>query len=136
MLVMVFSAQAIHAQDDLEVNKAFENYGHERGCKMVEVHHSNFKGYQLDMYKSLTYKSIGKTVESYLKEDRQKAKKVREIVEDGEITSGYYLMKTIKPGINRYILFRKGENRSGTLIYIEGTLSPEQLMDLCTIRRK
>jgi hypothetical protein len=134
--MMMFSASIMSAQDDLQVNNVFQLYGHDKGCKMVELHHGTFKGYQLDVYKSLIYKKIGNNVENYLRQDRKNAKKVREIVEDGQITSGYYLMKPIKSGINRYILFKKGENQSGTVIYIEGSLSPEQLMDLCTIRKK
>lgn len=134
--MMMFSASIMSAQDDLQVSNIFQLYGHDKGCKMVELHHGTFKGYQLDIYKSLIYKNIGNNVENYLKQDRKNAKKVREIIEDGQVTSGYYLMKPIKSGTNRYILFKKGENQSGTVIYIEGSLSPEQLMDLCTIRKK
>lgn len=134
--MMMFSASIMSAQDDLQVSNVFQLYGHDKGCKMVELHHGTFKGYQLDVYKSLIYKKIGNNVENYLKQDRKNAKKVREIVEDGQVTSGYYLMKPVKAGTNRYILFKKGENQSGTVIYIEGSLSPEQLMDLCTIRKK
>ena len=134
--MMMFSASVMSAQDDLQVSNVFQLYGHDKGCKMVELHHGTFKGYQLDVYKSLIYKKIGNNVENYLKQDRKNAKKVREIVEDGQVTSGYYLMKPMKAGTNRYILFKKGENQSGTVIYIEGSLSPEQLMDLCTIRKK
>ena len=134
--MMMFSASIMSTQDDLQVSNVFQLYGHDKGCKMVELHHGTFKGYQLDVYKSLIYKKIGNNVENYLKQDRKNAKKVREIVEDGQVTSGYYLMKPVKAGTNRYILFKKGENQSGTVIYIEGSLSPEQLMDLCTIRKK
>lgn len=134
--MMMFSASIMSAQDDLQVSNVFQLYGHDKGCKMVELHHGKFKGYQLDVYKSLIYKNIGNNVENYLRQDRKNAKKVREIIEDGQVTSGYYSMKPIKAGTNRYILFKKGENQSGTVIYIEGSLSPEQLMDLCTIRKK
>ena len=134
--MMMFSGSIMRSQDDLHVSNVFQLYGHDKGCKMVELHHGTFKGYQLDVYKSLIYKKIGNNVENYLKQDRKNAKKVREIVEDGQVTSGYYLMKPVKAGTNRYILFKKGENQSGTVIYIEGSLSPEQLMDLCTIRKK
>lgn len=134
--MMIFSASVMRAQDDLQVSNIFQLYGHDKGCKMVELHHGTFKGFQLDVYKSLIYKENGNNVENYLRQDKKNAKKVREIVEDGQVTSGYYLMKPIKSGINRYILFKKGDNQSGTVVYIEGSLSPEQLMDLCTIKRK
>ena len=90
--MMMFSASIMSAQDDLQVSNVFQLYGHDKGCKMVELHHGTFKGYQLDVYKSLIYKKIGNNVENYLKQDRKNAKKVREIVEDGQVTSGYYLM--------------------------------------------
>jgi hypothetical protein len=136
LMLMLITASGLYAQDDLMVGKLFEQYGHAKGCKMVELHHGSFKGYELETYKSLIYKNIGSQIANYLDTDRKNAKKVREIVEDGQVMSGYYMMKPIKSGINRYILFRKNNNQSGTVIYIEGSLSPEELMKLCTITRK
>lgn len=132
IVVMSLSASAMWAQADLQIGRVFDLYGHSKGCKMVELHHSSFRGYELEVYKSLVYSRYGNAIEAYLKTDRKNARKVREIVEDGIITSGYYMMKPVRQGLNRYILFRNGSKQSGTVVYIEGALTPDKLMKLCT----
>jgi hypothetical protein len=130
---MLLSASAMQAQDDLQVGRVFSLYGHLKGCKMVEMHHCSFRGQELDVYKSLIYRKYGSAIKNYLMSDRKSARKVREIVEDGVIKSGYYMMRPTRPGINRYILFRNGSGESGTVVYMEGTLTPEELMKMCTV---
>lgn len=132
IVVMSLSASAMWAQADLQIGRVFDLYGHSKGCKMVELHNSSFRGYELEVYKSLAYSRYGNAIENYLKTDRKNARKVREIVEDGIVTSGYYMMKPVRQGINRYILFRNGSKQSGTVVYIEGALTPDKLMKLCT----
>lgn len=119
------------AQEGLNVNNVFLRFGHAKGCKMVEMHNAKLKGYNLKVYKSLTYKNIGASIEPYLKADRKNAKKIREVVENGQIVSGYYMMPPKGNGINRYILFSKVKPNRGTVIYIEGALSPDDIMKLC-----
>ena len=70
-------------------------------------------------------------IEAMLAEDKKQAKKIREVVEDGTVTSGYYQMDALRTGMNRYVLFSKGKKGDGTLIYIEGRLKPEDVMVLC-----
>lgn len=135
IVVMSLSTSAMWAQADLQIGRVFDLYGHSKGCKMVELHHSSFRGYELEVYKSLVYSRYGNAIEAYLKTDRKNARKVREIVEDGIITSGYYMMKPVRQGLNRYILFRNGSKQSGTVVYIEGALTPDELMKLCTPNR-
>ncbi len=123
------------AQEGLNVAKVFERFGHAKNCKMVEMNDAKLRGYELKVYKSLTYKKIGSSIDTYLKADRVKAKKIREVVEDGRITSGYYMMPQATKGINRYILFSKTDALRGTVIYIEGALSPDDIMKLCYSRK-
>lgn len=123
------------AQAGLHVEKAFNQFGHAKGCKMVEMHDAKMKGYRLHVYKSLTYKRDGGSIDAYLKEDRKKAKKIREVVENGRITSGYYMMQPLDNGHNRYILFSNTGRGGGALIYIEGNLAPDDIMKLCYSRR-
>ncbi len=125
------AATTATAQEGLNVNKVFQRFGHAKGCKMVEMHNAKLKGYELKVYKSLTYKNIGASIEPYLKADRKNAKKIREVVENGQIVSGYYMMPPKGNGINRYILFSKVQPNRGTVIYIEGDLSPDDIMKLC-----
>ena len=103
-----------------------------RGCKMVEMHDTELKGYSLSVYKSLTYgRRQQNEVNSRLMSDRKHAKKIREVVDDGRIVSGYYMMPPVAAGCNRYILFSNTGDGSGAVIYIEGRLSPDDIMKIC-----
>ncbi len=125
----------VNAQEGLQVDKIFQRFGHAKGCKMVEMNRVRLRGYQLHVYKSLTYKKIGASVDYYLAEERKKAKKIREVVEDGRIVSGYYMMPPLSKAVNRYVLFSKAGDANGTVIYIEGDLSPDDIMKLCYSKR-
>ena len=119
------------AQTGLSVNEVFTRYGHAKGCKMVSMRNATLKGYKLNIYKSLVYKHLADDVAPYLQADRKRARKIREVVENGQIVSGYYIMPPKSKGINRYILFSKVKPNRGTVIYIEGELSPDDIMKLC-----
>lgn len=137
-LILVLMALMVHtaawAQSGLSVAQIFDRYGHERGCKMVTMSNTTLKGYRLALYRSLVYKSDKVAVASYLEADRRRARKVREVVEDGRVTSGYYMMQP-QGGHNRYILFSHNGAGRGTVIYIEGTLTPDDIMRLCYTKR-
>ena len=131
IMLTIFSLLTATAQEGLGVDNVFRRFGRAKGCKMVEMHDAKLKGYRLDVYKSLTYKKIGSSVEPLLKADRKRAKKIREVMENGKVVSGYYMMPPLGNGINRFILFsRTGYNR-GAVIYIEGRLSADDIMKLC-----
>ena len=102
-----------------------------KNCKMVVLNDAVLRGYKLKVYKALTYKKIGASIAPYLNSDRKKARKIREIVDNGKITSGYYMLPPLPSGLNRYILFSNLTNNSGAIIYIEGTLGPDDIMKLC-----
>ena len=131
LLLTIICTLTVGAQTTLSVEKIFATYGHSKGCKMVEMHDMQIKGYKLKTYKSLTYSKFGKEIEAILTEDKKQARKIREVVEDGVVTSGYYQMDALRTGINRYVLFSKGKKGDGTLIYSEGRLKPEDVMVLC-----
>lgn len=135
LLMLACVSAGLKAQTGLHVERVFSQLGHAKGCKMVELHDTKLKGYRLHVYKSLTYKKTGNIIEAYLKEDRKKAKKIREVVENGRITSGYYMMQPLDNGMNRYILFSHLGKGSGAIIYIEGSLGPDDIMKLCYSRR-
>lgn len=139
-LIAVALALMMHlaaiAQTGLSVNEVFTRYGHAKGCKMVSMRNATLKGYKLNIYKSLVYKHLADDVAPYLQADRKRARKIREVVEDGLVTGGYYMMQPTAEGLNRYILFSNGAGQRGTVIYIEGRLSPDDIMTLCYSRRK
>lgn len=122
---------SVSAQEGLNVDKVFQRYGNAKGCKMVVMRNTELKGYKLRTYKSLVYKKLHAAVMPYLAADKKKARKVREVIEEGQLVSGYYMMQPLAGGINRYILFSYVGGNKGTVIYIEGTLSPDDIMKLC-----
>lgn len=125
---MLVTVCTVMAQSGLEVDKVFSLYGHAKGCKMVEMHETTLRGYKLHTYKSLTYKTQGTRIAELLAADRRRAKKIREVVEDGHVRGGYYMMQPLAGGMNRYILFNNGEKGKGAVIYIEGQLSPNEIL--------
>ena len=132
MIVMLVMTAVMASAQNLYVNQLFSRFGHARGCKMVEMHDTELKGYTLGVYKSLTYgKRQQHEVNNMLMSDRRQAKKIREVVEDGRIVSGYYMMPPLANGRNRYILFSNNDDGRGAVIYIEGRLSPDDIMKIC-----
>ena len=110
------------AQTGLNVDKVFQLYGKAKGCKMVVMSNTTLRGYKLRVYKSLVYRKLHGSVMPYLEADKRNARKVREVIEEGRLVSGYYMMAPLRGGVNRYVL------------YIEGTLSPDDIMKLCYSR--
>lgn len=131
LAIMVACTMTAAAQEGLNVDKVFQRFGKLKGCKMVVMKNTELRGYKLQTYKSLAYKNLYSAIEPYLAADKKSAKKVREVVEEGRIVSGYYMMTPLRGGINRYILFSNVGGHKGTVIYIEGTLSPDDIMKLC-----
>ena len=62
--------------------------------------------------------------------DREHAKKIKEVVTDGQIQSGYYQLPPLQNKTNRFILFRLGKKGEATLIYIEGEIDSDDLVTL------
>lgn len=133
--VMTMLAVTVCAQKGLAVDEVFSRFGHERGSKMVEMNNTTLLGYRLKVYKSLIYRRNAEGIETILKADRRKAKKIREVVEDGQVVSGYYMMEPAAKDANRYVLFSRNGKGRGTVIYIEGDLSPDDIMKLCYSRK-
>ena len=131
LAIMVACTITAAAQEGLNVDKVFQRFGKSKGCKMVVMKNTELRGYKLQTYKSLVYKNLYSAIEPYLAADKKSAKKVREVVEEGRIVSGYYMMAPLRGGINRYILFSNVGGHKGTVIYIEGTISPDDIMKLC-----
>lgn len=123
------------AQKGLGVAEVFRLYGNSRGSNMVEMNDAILKGYRLKTYKSLIYRNNRDKIEAILDSDRKQAKKIREVVEDGQVVSGYYMMAPAANGMNRYILFSRYRKGLGTVIYIEGRLSPDDIMKMCYTKR-
>ena len=103
---------------------------------MVVMKNTKLRGYHLIIYKSLTYPNkYAADIKTHLNTDRRAAKKIREVIDNGSIASGYYMMPPHANGINRYVLFSNTNKGKGAVIYIEGDLSPEDIMTICYTKR-
>ena len=55
---------------------------------------------------------------------------MKELIQNGEIVSAYYRLQTENESMNRYLIFKVSKQYKTTLIYIEGALSPDELVEL------
>ena len=91
------------------------------------------KNWDITHYQSLKLAKAEKALpEIYrcLEADREHAKKIKEVVTDGQIQSGYYQLPPLQNKTNRFILFRLGKKGEATLIYIEGEIDSDDLVTL------
>ena len=125
--MLLLSALGIKAQGGLAIDEAFKRFGSQKGSKMVSLSDERLRGYEMKVYKSLSFSRNAREIRSLLRQDRPKAAKTKEVVVEGLLMSGCYTMPPNREGINRYVLFRFRESGEGVLIYIEGALSYDDI---------
>lgn len=139
LLAATLATTALHAQEQLKINSVFEKYGKQKGSTMVELSGESLKDYRLDIYRSITLpykKSVPNDIQQSLEADKKQARKIKEVVSNGFILSGYYQLPEKSKNINRYILFKTGNDGTATLIYIEGGSDSEELIKKLFIKNK
>lgn len=139
LLVMCLMATATFAQKQLAINRIFEQYGKQKGSTMVVLSDEVIKSYHLDFYKSITLpydKKRSEEIQQSLETDKKQAKKIKEVISNGIIYSGYYQLPMENKLKNRYILFKISDNAMATLIYMEGDIESEEIVNLLFIKPK
>lgn len=132
-LVLLLCSAGLHAQQGLQIESVFQKYGNRKGATYVELSKMLSKEWDIDHYKSLKLAKAEKALPDIyrsLEADKQHARKIKEVVSDGQILSGYYQLPGVKDGVNRFILFRTGKKGDATLIYIEGDIDSDDLVTL------
>lgn len=132
-LLLTVAATGAQAQQGLQIAGVFQKYGKQKGVTMVELSNEILDIYQIALYKSLVFKDVDEalpTILRCLEADKKGAKKVKEIVIEGQIQSGYYQLPPLKEGNNRFILFKTGKKGTASLIYLEGELNADDLVTL------
>lgn len=134
LFIICFFSPMVNAQSDLEIRKAFEQYGEKKGVVMVELTNELLEGYDFILFKSLTIKddpSAADFIRKCLAQDEVGAKKVKQIVKNGKPTS-IYLQLPAKSNKFRLILFNEMEQPDSkiTLIYIESKTDSEDVLKL------
>ena len=135
--VCLLTTSDIFAQTDLCISSIFRDFGSQKGVTMVELSKDMLKSYNIEFYKSITFKDVTPylpIIMQCLDEDRlnNKARKIQEIVDDGTVISAYYQLPAInnkdrKP-LKRYILYKLGAKNKATLVYIEGYLDSDEMI--------
>lgn len=136
--LLMFASQVM-AQQGLQIASVFQKFGNEKGVTMVELSNEMLDTYQMALYKSLVFKDASEALPMILRcleGDKQKTKKVKEVISGGQIQSGYYQLPQIKKDINRFILFKTGKKNSATLIYIEGELEADDLVTMLFMKKE
>ena len=138
LLLAAFPA-SIKAQEDLHSASVFQKYGNEKGATYVELSKMLSKTWDITHYQSLKLSKAEKALPDIyrcLEADREYAKKIKEVVTDGRIQSGYYQLPPVKDQTNRFILFRLGKKGEATLIYIEGELDADDLITMLFMKKE
>lgn len=125
-LLFVFLATVVNAQSetsDLAIDKIFKKYKKDSNSSMVVVRSEDKsdKDLSFNFYKSIEIEDNEKAVrlaQKCLEKDKKKAKSVKEIYSDGELSMVYLKLKEKRNGYYRFILFTSSQD-SLTLIYLE-----------------
>jgi hypothetical protein len=131
--LLLACSTGIYAQKGLQIASLFQKYGNRKGSTYVELSKQLSKSWDITHYQSLKLTKVEKALPDIyrcLNADRERAKKIKEVVADGQLQSGYYQLPPIEKSINRFILFRLGKKGDATLIYIEGEIDSDDLVAL------
>lgn len=137
LLTLCFGLSA-YAQEGLQIATLFEKYKDEKNVTYVELNGSILRSYRMTAYKSLVFEEVTpykKEIMQCLKQaiDTYQVQKTQEVNESGELLSAYYrLSRVTRKGkkVNRYILYKVGKQQKATLVYIEGPLDEDELMEM------
>lgn len=123
-----------NAQSDLNIDNVFKQYGKSKNAVMVSLTNEVLDNYKFSLFKSINIKddpSAADFVRKQLALDEKGAKKIKQVVSNGKVTS-IYLDLTPKNGLNRLILFNEQikPERQLILIYIESEHSTDDVLKI------
>lgn len=121
---------AAQAQNSLEIEKAFQQYGKSKGVTMVQLKNKNFGNYNFSLFKSLTVKNNPQAKAFLIKcltTDQKGAKKVKQVIVSGT-TQSLFLELSKKGELYRMILFNNSPSQPTTLVYIESANNADDIL--------
>lgn len=138
LLLTLCFGLSTYAQEGLQIATLFEKYKNEKNVTYVELNGSILRSYRMTAYKSLVFEEVTpykKEIMQCLKQaiDTYQVQKTQEVNESGELLSAYYRLSRVpRKGkkVNRYILYKVGKQQKATLVYIEGPLDEDELMEM------
>lgn len=134
--LLLFVSTGAFAQEGLHIVDVFQHYAKHSGSTMVQLSADVLRTYDMTFYKSLSFRPPQSGnygidwVIACINLDKRKAKKIKETILDGRLESGYYQLPQVRQGTNRFILFKAGNKKKTTLIYIEGPLNSADLVSM------
>ncbi len=134
LIVLLFLSNVLRAQSDLEIRKVFDEYGKKRGVVMVELNGKMADDYDFKVFKSIIINDIagaGDFIRKCLLKDEAGAKKVKQVVNNGKLTSIILQLNPIN-NVSRIILFNESTEKTtkSTLIYIESEKNADDVLKL------
>jgi hypothetical protein len=137
LLFFLFPALLAHAQEGLQIEKIFDDYGKQEGSVLIELAKDVLGNHtKIDRYKSLIFPSDSATIdivrEAFLSDFVKRGHYgngviLKESKKNGKLQSAAYLLgREGNSSIHEYLLFAN-KSKKLTLIYIRGYFPPEQL---------
>jgi hypothetical protein len=111
----------------------FKKHGNDHGVTMLEASRDLMKEYKIKTFKSIIFDDGSQAlpeIRRAIKADKEGALNIKESTKDGLLMSAYYQLRSEKANLNRYLIFKVGKENKTTLIYVEGELTPEELVEL------
>lgn len=133
-VVLTGLSTLVNAQSDLNINKVFKLYGKNKNAVMVSLSNEVLDDYKFSLFKSINIKN-DPTAADFVREqltlDEKGAKKIKQVISSGKVTS-IYLDLAPKKGLNRLILFNEQPNpeKQLVLIYIESEHSTDDVLKI------
>ncbi|MCL1934098.1 MAG: hypothetical protein FWF53_09855 [Candidatus Azobacteroides sp.] len=134
LIAALAASEQLNAQQDLQINKVFEQYGKKKGVVMVQLTKEMLQGYDFSFFKSIVIKNDSSAVyftRECIAKDQEGAKKIKQVVRNGEVIS-IVLQLAPRGEENRLILYNESseEEKEMTLIYIESKSDAEKIMTM------
>ena len=116
----------------------FEKFDRADGVVSVNLSGNLLKAYDLTLYRSLVFDNVApqeKEVELRIRHDAKSGQVVnrQEIVQNGSLRSAYYELSPVSRNrrkVNRFLLYKRTKENKATVVYVEGNIDAEQLMDI------
>lgn len=135
LAALFFSISGVRAQQDgttIHTLQLIERKQFDRGVTSVTLGRNMLQKYRIDVYKSVVFKkpseALSREIQETLYKDRAQSQKIREQIDDGQISSAYYQIRKDRR-LNSYVLFKR-KNKTQTIIFLEGALTQEQLLNI------
>jgi len=147
---ILFLTNSVKAVEKFCVLPIFDKYGYGKGVTMLEASKDMLKQYKIKQFKSIIFEDGTEAlpeIRECIEKDKVGAEKIKEVVHNGLIMNGFYRLKmeikryfslgmkgilptfTKSREINHYLIFKVQEKKV-TLVYVEGALTTEELVDI------